>query len=53
MLVVFLYVVDYGARYLDPREQEEVSKDEEHFAVLVEMGPHVVLKHKEIVFSVV
>lgn len=53
MFVVLLNIVDNSAGNLYARKEEEVSQDEKNFAVLVEMGAHVVLEHKQIVFSVI
>ena len=49
MLIVFLYVEHYCASDLDLRQKVEVSQDEEHLALLLEILLHVLLIDEQVV----
>lgn len=50
VFVVFFYVVNDGASYLNFCEQVKISKNEEYFSSFLEIVAGVILKHKQIIF---
>jgi hypothetical protein len=49
MLIILLDIIDDSPCHLHFRQQVEVPEYEKYFTILLEMLPHVVLEHEQVI----